>query len=135
MSERLHLHLPKVLFVCCDTSSKLHWSPSNLFGCMKCAHLYLDLSLFFLLLITEGFLNREKDKMRDREEAWCTVENMAGQNPMFDNYSDIYNNINSSEFDSSSPQDEDGEFNPDLNTDSKEVNIIGFIFKFYIIFI
>ena len=51
---------------------------------------------------------------------------MAGQNPMYENFSIEFNNVNSSDSLASSPQEgEDGDFNPDINnTDSKEVNVL-----------
>ena len=39
------------------------------------------------------FNHREKEKMREREEAWQHIKDLAVKNPLFDKYSSESNNI------------------------------------------
>ena len=69
--------------------------------------------------------NREKEKMREREEAWQHIEDLAVQNPLFDKFSSETNNLCNSQSSIGSPQDDsDSDFNPEISGDATEVRFI-----------
>lgn len=64
--------------------------------------------------------------MREREEAWQHIEDLAVQNPLFDKFSSESNNIFGSDsvFLSSPQDDSDNDFNPDnLGGETNEVSL------------
>lgn len=64
--------------------------------------------------------------MREREEAWQHIEDLAVQNPLFDKFSSESNNIfgSDSAFLSSPQDDSDNDFNPDnLGGETNEVSL------------
>lgn len=72
--------------------------------------------------------------MREREEAWQHIEDLAVQNPLFDKFSSESNNIfgSDSAFMSSPQDDSDNDFNPDnLGGETNEVSLHQIMFVLY----
>lgn len=77
-----------------------------------------------------SYIPREKEKMREREEAWQHIKDLAVKNPLFDKYSSDSNNIFSPHSSlMMSPQDDnDIDFNAENNgSDNTEVSAKAFL--------
>lgn len=68
-------------------------------------------------------LCREKEKLREREEAWQHIEDLAVQNPLFDKFSSESNDLYSSSFITSPQDDNDSDFSSySIGGESTEVS-------------
>ncbi|KAL7641777.1 UNVERIFIED_CONTAM: hypothetical protein RMT77_007651 [Armadillidium vulgare] len=115
ISDNAQVILP-IMFPALYKNSKSHWNKTIHGLIYNALKLFMEMNQKLFDECTQEFKadrQREREKMKEREDAWDTVENMALQNPLVENYK---NDIGVSLRLTSSPIDDDDD--PDYRTEA-----------------
>lgn len=117
ISDNAQTILP-IMFPALYKNSKSHWNKTIHGLIYNALKLFMEMNQKLFDECTQQYKaerQKEKEKMREREEAWQHIEDLAVQNPLFDKFSAETNNLyNSQSSLMGSPQDDsDSDFNPD----------------------
>ncbi|KAK3877601.1 hypothetical protein Pcinc_017680 [Petrolisthes cinctipes] len=117
ISDNAQTILP-IMFPALYKNSKSHWNKTIHGLIYNALKLFMEMNQKLFDECTQQYKaerQKEKEKMREREEAWQHIEDLAVQNPLFDKFSSESNNIfgSDSAFVSSPQDDSDSDFNPD----------------------
>ncbi|XP_050695450.1 serine/threonine-protein phosphatase 2A 56 kDa regulatory subunit gamma isoform-like isoform X2 [Eriocheir sinensis] len=129
ISDNAQIILP-IMFPALYKNSKSHWNKTIHGLIYNALKLFMEMNQKLFDECTQQYKaerQKEKEKMREREEAWQHIKDLAVKNPLFDKYSSDSNNIFSPHSTlMMSPQDDnDIDFNAENNggdnTEAKKV--------------
>ncbi|XP_069951006.1 serine/threonine-protein phosphatase 2A 56 kDa regulatory subunit gamma isoform isoform X2 [Cherax quadricarinatus] len=117
ISDNAQTILP-IMFPALYKNSKSHWNKTIHGLIYNALKLFMEMNQKLFDECTQQYKaerQKEKEKMREREEAWQHIEDLAVQNPLFDKFSAESDSLFGSRSSlMASPQDDsDSDFNPD----------------------
>nr|XP_027211040.1 serine/threonine-protein phosphatase 2A 56 kDa regulatory subunit gamma isoform-like isoform X3 [Penaeus vannamei] len=112
ISDNAQTILP-IMFPALYKNSKSHWNKTIHGLIYNALKLFMEMNQKLFDECTQQYKaerQKEKEKLREREEAWQHIEDLAVQNPLFDKFSSESNDLYSSSFITSPQDDNDSDF-------------------------
>ncbi|XP_063604832.1 serine/threonine-protein phosphatase 2A 56 kDa regulatory subunit gamma isoform-like isoform X3 [Penaeus indicus] len=125
ISDNAQTILP-IMFPALYKNSKSHWNKTIHGLIYNALKLFMEMNQKLFDECTQQYKaerQKEKEKLREREEAWQHIEDLAVQNPLFDKFSSESNDLYSSSFITSPQDDNDSDFSSySIGGESTEVS-------------